>query len=236
MSPKIIILYYQWYSSGKFLSNILSFNDNFFPQAPMSLNVKRYNDSITKIFNPVIDPNIILKQYKIAQIFSTIPPSVPECKNWFEYELGCKMFWNFNVLEMANNMDPLRDVFRLSLKLLELGKFVFIVAHTVDQYNKLREAFPNSKCIQLINDERINLLSQRLKASSRVVHTNLDLVESFKFDIDTLFNKELFFSNVSNLMDDFNLDCKDLDPQVFDYYAQYTNLYSGSNAIQNHAY
>ena len=222
-SPCIVILYYRPYSCGKFLSNILSFNENFVAQIPLTDKVKRYNNTIESIRNS-IDDNLLL-DYKIKQIFLTIPPTIEECKNWWEYELGCSMFWNFD--DVNFNLDVVNPI---CLKLLENQKYCFIVAHTPASLALLHNTFINATIIELINDSRVRQLSLNLKANRDVgkyessVLTTKD--NSIKFDIDTIFDKQQFFQCIDELLNVFNLKNKILDNRVYDYYEQYINLYN----------
>ena len=222
-SPCIVILYYRPYSCGKFLSNILSFNENFVAQIPLTDKVKRYNNTIESIRNS-IDDNLLL-DYKIKQIFLTIHPTIEECKNWWEYELGCSMFWNFD--DVNFNLDVVNPI---CLKLLENQKYCFIVAHTPASFDLLHNTFINATIIELINDSRVRQLSLNLKANRDVEKYKSSVlitkINSIKFDIDTIFDKQQFFQCIDELLNVFNLKNKILDNRVYDYYEQYINLYN----------
>jgi hypothetical protein len=221
LSPYIVILYYKRYSCGKFLSNILSFNKNFVAQIPLTLKVKRYNDRIEAIQHPNYDS--ILNDYKMEQIFLTIPPDREECKNWMEYELGCSMFWNFN--ETNFNVD---DVHLNCLRLLDDQKYCFIAAHTFDGYQKIKNVFKNAKTIELVNDDLIQTASLDLKRPTGVyvsTYSNQSILESIKFNIGSMFEKQIFFQNIFELLEYFNLEDSRLDDRVYDYYEKYINLY-----------
>ena len=77
LSDKIICLQYKQYSCGKFLSNILSYNQYFLPQ--FNLNTE----------TSLIEYSDI--NYKNDIIFSTIPEH-NNLKQWRRYELGCDKF------------------------------------------------------------------------------------------------------------------------------------------------
>jgi hypothetical protein len=218
-SPYIIILYYKPYSCGKFVSNILSFNKNFVAQIPFTPGVKRYHRMIEKLHYDFDEQ--VLDEYKIKQIFLTIPPTKDECKNWYEYELGCSMFWGFCSGDL--NFDKL---YPLAIEMLKHKKYCFIVAHNHNDWKKMIHAFPNAKTIEIINDNRIRQFSMKLKTGEWSSNFNNRTVEnSFKFNIDAVFNKEQFFQQIDNLLRCFELENSSLDMRVNDYYQQYVNLY-----------
>lgn len=229
-SDHIVILYFHPYACGKFLSNVLSFNDNFIPQISFTDQVERYNRDI-EILNTkdVFDDPIenFLREYKIKEIFLTIPPTQQACRDWWAYELGCKFFWNFN----ANNIDDsdvLDAVHQNCLHLLRNQKYCFIVAHDIKQLQSIKKYFSNAKILELINDERVYQASVALKSDGSV-HRRPNPIqqESIKFDIDCLFDQDKFFQNIKELLDKFPIKDASLDPRVFEYYKNYVKLYEG---------
>lgn len=221
-SPYIVVLYYRYYSCGKFLSNILSFNNNFVPQIALTNKVKRWNSSIDilsdrKIFDSELED--FLKEYKIQEIFNTIPPTVEACRDWYEFELGCSMFWNFNSKE-----GTIDNVHRACINLLNNKKYCFIVAHNIADLKKWKKLFPNANIIELINDSVVNQLSVKLKNGVEA-KPNPTWPNSIKFDIGSLFNEELFFANIKLLLSKFNLLDNKMDDRVYEFYKKYVNLY-----------
>ena len=218
-SPYIVILYYNAFSCGKFVSNILSFNKNFVAQIPLSPSVKRYN-SVIESLSQNFDEQV-LEDYKLSQIFQTIPGSKQECKNWYDYELDCMMFWGF----LSNNLD-MSNLNTVAIELLKHKKYCFITAHDFDNWSKVQAVFPNAKTVEIVNDSEIRRRSIELKSRQPYgTNINKSLPNSFKFDIDSLFDKELFFQKINELYKCFNIDDASMHPSVYEYYRQYVNLY-----------
>jgi len=219
-SPYIVILYYRGYSCGKFVSNVLSFNENFVPQMALTPSIKRYNSKIEQLVQQF--DKELLKDYKIQQIFLTIPPSKSECKQWEKYELGCSMFWGFWAGDL--NFNKLHPVVP---ELLTHKKYCFIVAHSYSVHQMLASKFPNATTIELVNDTEVRQLSINLKSTINYLPAPLTkpIDNSIKFDIGSLFNKQQFFDNIYELLSKFDIPQRELDSRVYKYYQQYVNLY-----------
>lgn len=230
ISDHITILYYHSYSCGKFLSNIISFNDNFVPQMALTEKVKRYCRDIEvlhskEIFDKEIEDQ--LREYKITNIFKTIPPDQSLCLDWYNYELGCQLFWNFN----ADNIDQpgiIDNVHENCIRLLYNKKYCFIVAHDQTSLQKLKKYFPNAQIIELINDAEIWRASVKLKNNNKISYCpNPKQLDSIKFEIGSLFDRQEFFKNIENLLTRFDINDRRLDQRVFDFYEKYVSLYHG---------
>jgi hypothetical protein len=212
---KSLILHYRPFSCGKFLANCLSYNANFLAQIPDQDKIDNYTD---------VD---IKHQY----IMSTIPEK-DQLKKWRSYELGCLKFYNFYLNEgsLTEKIQKLNPKVR---KLIETEKYyTFIISHDATSLEVGKSIFPNSKIIQLINDDKAHDLSQQLKNTYpfRYGHSYPQLkVEKgqsvFHFDIDSMFEKNSFFKNVDLLMDWLQIEDKTLDTRVNLYYDRYQDLY-----------
>lgn len=218
-----IILYYRPYSCGKFLSNILSFADNVVPQLETSINYRRFHDSILfldtdKKFTP--EQESFLKKYKIERIFQTIPSSNDECQQWFDYEMGCMQFWGFN----ANDLNLL-NMNTIASAILNNNKRTFIVAHTARELDLLKTVFTKNPVIEVVNDDYVNLISLRLKNKALFQYpVNETKLDTIKFDIDCIFDKDKFFNNMEQLRT--ALDIGTLDDSVYEFYDKYIALYN----------
>jgi hypothetical protein len=212
-SPYIIILYYRGYTCGKFLSNILAFNNNFIPQLryPEISHLVRSRPNYSDVENAI-------NEIKIKQIFSTVPPSKEECLNWLKYELGeGDLFYKYQSAGYFLNNK----------------KYCFIVAHDIPQLHQLQHHYKNAQIIELINDEQVLKLSRKLKVKQEELDQfptdqffKLETVDySIKFDIGSMFNQNDFFNNVNDLLEKFNIDDKTLDNRVFTFYNSYMELY-----------
>jgi hypothetical protein len=220
MSPNIIILYYRNYSCGKFVSNILSFNENFVAQVPLTPRVKRYNSRIESLAHNFNEE--LLTDYKLEQIFLTIPPTKTQCKNWTEYELGCSMFWGFWTGDLNfSNLHP------LAVECLNQNKYCFIAAHSYNDWQLLASKFPNATTIELVNDSVVRQRSIELKTNYMAIDLSRirSIENSIKFDIGSLFNKQKFFNNINELLLTFDIPNRELNDQVYKYYQQYIDLY-----------
>jgi hypothetical protein len=215
-SDRLIILYYRGFTCGKFISNILSFNDNFLPQ--MIVSSRRRHPQIKRLLPRTNLTDEILKEIKIEHIFGTIPPTKDDCKNWVEYELGCGVFWGMDCYNGI--LDP------TAVALIERGKYGFMVAHDSTELQSRLRIFPNAKVLEIVNDEPVYQLSSKLKSN---IPMNIDLItpyrDSIKFEIKTLFNQTEFFKSIDQLFDDLKIQDKTLDNRVYDYYNQYIGLY-----------
>jgi hypothetical protein len=217
LSEQVIVLYYRGFTCGKFVSNILSFNDNFLPQMIVNAGIKRH-PQIKRLLPHTDVTEEILREIKIEHIFGSIPPSKDECKNWLEYELGCGLFWGMGCFKGVLNSR--------TIALIERGKYGFIVAHDSNELQNRLKIFPNATVLEIVNDEDVYQMSAKLKSN---VPMNLDLIapyeHSIKFEIKSLFDQTEFFKNIDQLLDDLKIQDKTLDNRVYDYYNQYIGLY-----------
>lgn len=225
-SPNIIIILYRPFASGKFISNILSFNEHFCPQICLDQGVKRWHNSVACLDQEQTFDHAFLHQRKIQEIFDTIPPVLDLWPEWMEYELGCNMFWGC----YGSNFEP-GKVRPGVVNILNQGYRCFLMCHSFDNLAKLRSFFPNSQTIQIINDEKILAKNMALKCrvdSSLPQHQHVALQadDSFlHFDINTVFNKSVFFETIDVLMQKLGIEDRTLDARVHDYYQRYTAFY-----------
>ena len=219
LSPYIVILYYPTYACGKFLSNILSFNKNFIPQISLTINRSRS-------YHPMIEEysEDMLEIYKFHQIFRSLPPK-DDCKEWTNYELGCNQFWGF----MSSNLTMLDSVHNTCLKILDSKKYCFIVSHDYSTCVECQKTFPNAKVIELTNYQNVVKKSVALKTNCSEpilkMPDSLSFDHSIKFDIGSMFDKDIFFQNIQKLLSDFNVVDTTLDQRVDQFYQQYIELY-----------
>lgn len=229
-SNKVICLQYRPYSCGRFVSNILSYNNNFLPQYTLDKN--------TPIAN-YVDIN-----HKHEVILHTLP-STEHLKSWRDYELGCDKFYGFKpydaqlyrrIFHLGSNTinkkvfdDLLANIKSKAKEILEnTNLFTFIVSHNNPNTTLIKEIFPNSILIEFVNDSYVNRLSKQIKTNE--VDTNtpvwIDYSDSsYKFDIGTLFCQNEFFDQIDKLMDYLKIDNKELDTKVFEYYEKYIDIY-----------
>jgi hypothetical protein len=227
-SSRVICLNYQYWSCGKFLSNILSYNKNFLPQYKLnnSLEISTYT-------------NI---NYKHEKILGSIPPNT-DLKNWRLYELGCAYFWGVNFLDKKvvqtlyhGPTKKLNQSFynvllsQFNVKAIEILEktncYTFIVAHEPFIYKVIKEFFPNSFDVHLYNDLQVNVLSKKIK--SNIISTTtaaVPLTNMYNFDIGTMFNKQLFFEEITKLLTYLSVDDISLDDKVNEYYSRYISIY-----------
>jgi hypothetical protein len=219
--PNIIIILYRPYASGKFLSNILSFNDNFVPQICLTPSVKRWHSGVLCFDKIETFDHLILKEHKIQEIFNTIPPTRDEWLNWHEYELGCSMFWG----SWGSNFN-LKDVYTPAINILEQNYCCFLMCHSFKDLEKYKLLFPNAQIIQIVNDKKIVTKNLMIKSLYQQPNNEMHSDESLlQFDIDTVFDKFVFFEEVNLLMKKLNISNRELDSRVYDYYCKYTSLY-----------
>jgi len=224
-SPNIIIILYRPYASGKFISNILSFNDFFCPQICLDEGIKRWHSSVRCLDQAQTFDHAFLQQRKIQEIFDTIPPALDFWSEWREYELGCNMFWGC----WGNFFDP-QKVRPAAINILDHGYRCFAMCHHLDDLGKLRAFFPNAQIIQIINDEKILAKNLALKCSAddscKEDQPILPANDAFvQFDIDTVFNESIFFDAIDILLQKLGIEDRTLDPRVYIYYRKYTEFY-----------
>ncbi len=219
-NSNVIVLCFNQYSCGKFLSNILSYNKNFIPQFPFSNERKPIQTTNVDYTQMSFDDLLAAKHDTILR---SLPP-INETKNWREYELGCEQFWG----TYADQLDQ-TPICNKARWVLDQGKYCFIMGHDIDQANLLVKYFPFATVIKIINDRRINLLSIKLKTDwggrSKDCLKDFNPDHCLYFDIDSLFNKQRFFENIDRLLADIKIEDRSLDPRVFEYYQKYCDLY-----------
>jgi hypothetical protein len=217
LSDRVIVLYYRGFTCGKFVSNILSFNDNFLPQMIVRVGYRKH-PQIKRLLPRVGLTEEILREIKIDHIFGTIPPTKDDCKNWMEYELGCGLFWGMDCYKGILNP--------VTVALIEKGLYGFIVAHDATELQNRLTIFPNATVLEIVNDENVYQMSAKLKSN---IMPNLDYItpykDSIKFEIKPLFDQDKFFKSIDQLLDNLKIQDKTLDNRVYDYYNQYIGLY-----------
>jgi len=229
-SKRVICLQFREYSCGKFVSNILSYNNNFLPQ---------FNLDTIDLTSAYYDIN-----FKHEIIMNTIPNN-SLLKNWRKFELGNENFYGYNftdptvynkIIHPGTNSVKITAFDNLILsKIKEKVKeilettdyFVFIISHRPIFTRLIQELFPNVILVEFINDQLVNKLSQKIKTTKE--KNTFGLVSfnnsEIKFDIGTLFSKKDFFQEIKLFM--YNLGCSDidLDEKVKEYYNKYISLY-----------
>ena len=213
---------YNPYSCGKFVSNILSYNQKFVPQFPLDGN--RSNWYSMETYDAMsLDQLLEIKHHTIIK---TIPPTKKDCLDWWEYELGCRGFWGFNETNIPNvTINP------KAKWLLEQSVNCFLMSHNHRDLVKITNFLPNCQVVKLINDRDINALSQKLKKNTSYKIDVVDLsqlhfpVPTLNFDISSIFNKTEFFNNIDQLLKNLGIEDTSLDPRVDQYYQSYCDLY-----------
>lgn len=230
---KIIILQYRQYSCGKFLSNILSYNKKIIPNYDLTVDIMSLEDMLD------IDN-------KHRCILKTLPPAKDK-KNWLTYEMSFVRFFGLKTTEKY--IDPLfigshglrthrvdqvipklGNVFIINQstkRILETTDYhTFIGLHNDPYYDVYKALFPLSIDIQLIKDEMVNEISQKIKTKERIPACKFTVrKDSIKFDIGSMFDKNKFFENVSILLTELKLDDISLDDKVYEYYDRYMDVY-----------
>lgn len=214
---------YRTYASGKFVSNVLSFHDDFVPQICLTPDVKRWHNSVLCLDHIETFDHDFLKRRKIQEVFDTIPPTRAQWLEWKEYELGCNMFWG----SWGSDFDPDR-VRPAVINILQQDYRCFLMCHSFSDLDKFRCFFPNAQIIQIINDKEILAKNLMLKAGLHPGMTCPPLPENnalIKFDIGTVLVESAFFCAIDMLLQNLGLDDTTLDLRVYDYFRQYTAFY-----------
>jgi hypothetical protein len=220
----IVFLFYNPYSCGKFLGNILSYNKSFVPQFPLDGNRKNWYSKETYDLLTLDQ----LLDIKHETIIKTIPPTKKDCKKWREYELGCKGFWGFDSSTIAETIS-----LPINLKakwFIEQELYCYMVFHDHKLLPTIQKKFPNSQIVKLINDLTINKWSQNLKNDLQPepiidMSKTCKLQNLIEFDIGSLFDKHKFFNNIYQLLKDLSIEDTSLDLRVDQYYQSYCDLY-----------
>lgn len=221
-NSNVIIICFNPYSCGKFLSNILSYNKNFIPQFPFSPDKKPIQTKDID-YNQMSFSELLYLKHDV--ILRSLPPK-EKVTEWEYYELGCEQFWG----TWADDLDT-KPIARKAKEILGHGTYCFIMGHTPEQTDCLIRHFPFAKIIKIVNDQHINLRSRRLKIKEYKFNLVKDELKGYEpkqclqFDISSLFNQEHFFKNVYQLLEEIGIQDCSLDPQVFEYYQKYCNLY-----------
>ena len=220
-SKNIIVFLYNPYSCGKFVSNILSYNQRFVPQFPFDGNRQKCYSKETYDAMPLEQ----LMAIKHETIIKTIPSTKQDCVDWWEYELGCRGFWGFDDTDLPNaNINP-------KVKwLLAQNINCFLMVHDYKNLSTVVEFLPNCQVVKLINDSSINALSQNFKNNkNKTAVVDLSRItlpkSSIDFDIGSIFDKTQFFNNIDQLLIELDIEDTFLDNNVNQYYQSYCNLY-----------
>lgn len=229
-SNRVICLQFRPYSCGRFVSNVLSYNNNFLPQ--YNLDDETSLDTYTDI------------SYKHQVILNTLP-NTEHLKEWRKYELGCDKFYGIkmyeptlyrkifhtgtNTINRKHFTDLLSQIKNRAKEILATTNlYTFIVSHHNVCTNLVKEIFPNSILIEFINDEYVNRISKKIKTSMPDSNAPVKIVhysnESYKFDIGTLFCQNEFFTEINKLMNYLDTNTE-LDSKVYEYYEKYKSIY-----------
>jgi hypothetical protein len=94
---------------------------------------------------------------------------------------------------------------------------------------KCQQAFPNAKVVELINYWDVVEKSIALKTNFPEAipkwSDHLTVEHSKKFDIGSMFDKDIFFQNIQKLLLDFGVVDTTLDQRVDEFYQRYIELY-----------
>lgn len=220
-SKNIIVLLYNPYSCGKFVSNILSYNQKFVPQFPFNVDRPKWYSKET-YDAMTLDQ---LMSIKHETVMKTIPPSKKDCQDWLNYELGCDGFWGFSDADI-----PDVSITSKTEWLLEQHINCFLMLHNHNDLTKVTDFLPNCQVVKIINDQDINALSRSLK-NKKYQRGIMDLSQlnflksTIDFDIGSIFNKTQFFLNIKKLLNELEVEDTSLNPEVDQYYQMYCNLY-----------
>ena len=217
----VVILCYNPWSCGKFLSNILSYNKNFVPQFPFAIDEKPHGTTD-------IDYNQLSFDQLLAAKHDTVMRSIPPAchiNNWRDYELGCTQFWGASAGSISK--DLLIDKAKW---ILDQNVYAFIMCHEPGHLINAQKLFPRAKTIRIVNDLVINILSKKLKLGvKKPGYQNNFSKHTFEncvnFDIQSMFNQDRFFLNIHRLLTDLGVEDTCLDPKVYEYYTKYCELY-----------
>lgn len=226
LSDKIICLQYKQYSCGKFLSNILSYNQYFLPQFNLNTETSLIEYSDIHYKNDIISGTI---------------PEYNNLKQWRHYELGCDKFYGIKLCEEATLKKLIHDatntvnshmlnklISEIKPKVKEILEndkhYIFIVSHHKVCTKLIRLIFPNALLVKLVNDELVNEISRNMKSDGKFIDANFDNY-SYEFDIGTMFIKDKFFKEVESFLSYLKLDDTKLDSKVYGYYEEYIGLY-----------
>ena len=224
-SKNIVFLFFNPFSCGKFVGNILSYNKNFVPQFPLDGN--RGNWYSMETYNAMSLDQIM--SIKHDTIMKTLPLTTQDCKDWKAYELGDRGFWGFDSNAITQEYLNFATIRPKAEWLLQQEVNCFYVFHKPTLLPIIQENFPNSKIITLINDQQINRLSQNLKNNEETTPifdlSQMHTLNSIEFDIGSIFNKTQFFNSIEKLLSELEIEDTSLDPRVDQYYQSYCNLY-----------
>jgi len=225
LNKNIVFLFFNPFSCGKFVGNILSYNKNFVPQFPLDGNRKNWYSMET--YNAMSLAQIM--SIKHDTIMKTIPLTAQDCKDWKAYELGDRGFWGFDSDAITQEYLSTATIRSKAEWLLQQEVKCFYVFHKPNLVPIIQENFPNSKIITLVNDQHINQLSQNLKNNEGTTPifdlSQMYTPNSVEFDIGSIFNKTQFFNNIDQLLKDLGVEDTSLDPRVDQYYQSYCDLY-----------
>jgi|LakMenEpi03Aug12_release.lakeMendotaPanAssembly.Ray.scaffolds.fasta_scaffold182539_4 hypothetical protein len=220
-NSNVIILCFNAYSCGKFLSNILSYNKNFIPQYPFGTGQQPIQAKDID-YNQMSFDELLSARHTV--VMQSLPPR-DDVTNWVYYELGCEQFW-------GTHADSISKI-PISAKAewaMNQGKYCCIMAHNPDQAKVLTEHFPFAIVVKIVNDCKINLLSKKIKTNKPAWY--IDFLKTYRpagcleFDINSLFDQDLFFKNIDQLLLDIGVEDRSLDPRVTQYYQTYCKFYS----------
>jgi hypothetical protein len=130
---------------------------------------------------------------------------------------------------MSSNLTPLDRVYDKCLKILESKKYCFIITHDHLGLAECQKTFPNAKVLELTNYQEVLEKSMTIKTDNldiKKFHQYFSTIgDSIKFDIGSMFNKDIFFKNIQKLLLDFDVLDTTLDQRVDQFYQQYIELY-----------
>ncbi len=218
-SDNIVVFFYNAYSCGKFVSNILAHNKNFVPQFALDGNLPAHPSKETYDAMSLSE----LTDSKHDSIMLTLPQK-EQTLNWLDYELGCWNFWGF----LADDVDINTPANPKAVWLLQQGVKCFLMVHEYQHMARIQTVFPNCQVVKFVNDQAINQQSKALKVSNTKTRwVNLSNIKTpfIDFDIGTMFDREVFFNHIDQLMLDLGIQDRSLDSRVNEYYQQYCNLY-----------
>jgi hypothetical protein len=220
--PTNVIVRFAPLAGGKFFSSMLSYYENFQHFLPIDLMDYDFEyDDLDSLSHYVKMRTIPEKKYR---------------NHWYMFETQFKKFWGFNLTTLLKEEHyvtreklSIDDTYELipekTLKLL-FKKYCFHIVHE-SSYKELKTLMPNCKIITIVEAEELQKASLKFKRHQVDSKRYIDVLEGkdcYTFSMKNIFNKKLFFNDLSDLA--FELSGNNsFDSRMEEYYDKYVEIH-----------
>jgi len=222
--PTNIVIRFAPLAGGKFLSSMLTYYKKFQYCLPLTAMQEDLEDYDLESFSHYLKMR-----------------SVPEKEfreHWPVFESQDRKFWGFN-LGMLLKREQYRHLYCQEISINDTYKLIpkntlnFLIRKNCihltheSSYRELRSLMPNCKIVTVIEADELQTVSMKFKKHHEHSTRRLDIIDEkncYTFSMKNIFNKKLFFSDLSDFAFKLSGNCE-YDSRIHEYYDKYIEIH-----------